>query len=278
MQIPKFLQPGQLAKLNNELISSTGCFGFLDVESYALSVLPENNADAFFRYSVALYCVYHDQGCQFLNFFLDPSNCPSTTLSYQTKFHFLHKKAVELTLRPAFTHGMVRNSVSNGFQSKMQNYFTQKHGATNFPGINQYLITLSDLDWKYATENLVKDADSFYDYLFQWAREFQHSNTSITELQVTFADSIYFQKSIDIRVCQSLYGNSSHPSDYIDWTQEKKLHLNSWQENIKRSFKSGNIKDNRVFCRLLVDIMASDLDKPKNSTACAKKYGFGIPM
>ena len=277
MKIPKFLQPGQISKLNYELISRTGCFGFLNTDSYALSVLPKSNADAFFRYSVALYCVYHDQGCQFLNFFLDKSICPTTALSYQTKIHYKHKKVVESTLRPAFTHGIVRNSVAYDFQNKMGNYFTRKSGINNFPDINQYIVTLSDLDWKHSTEKLVEDADSFYDYLLQWAKEFQHSNTSVLELQAIFSDSVFFQKSIDIRICQSLYENSSHSSNHIDWPQEKKVHLNSWQTNIKHSFKCGGIKDNRAFCRLLVDIMAADLDKPNNSIACAKKFGFGIP-
>ena len=76
MKPPVILMPGKLDEINKYLLEKTGCFAFLVPERRWYYSEPCTGKGAVELWSIALYTIYHDYGCGYLNFILDSNNEP----------------------------------------------------------------------------------------------------------------------------------------------------------------------------------------------------------
>jgi len=107
MKPPVILKPGKLDDINKYVLERTGCFAFLIPDANWHYSEPKTSKGAVELWSVALYAIYHDCGCRYLDFILDSSNKPRNTaidnLLYKSR---RHKKTMERVLRTNIAHGV----------------------------------------------------------------------------------------------------------------------------------------------------------------------------
>ena len=185
MRPPVILTPGKLNKINKYVLEKTGCFAFLVPDKSWNYSDPGTGKGAVELWSVALYTIYHDYGCGYLNFILDSANEPNDEIEDLLFRSRRHKKNIERTLRPNVAHG--------GLDSYTPNEIKRIYFAREDQSIDQ----LPDSKWFILAEKIRRESDDLVNAIYKWADGFEDSGRNIRD---EFGSSNYFKKSIDARV------------------------------------------------------------------------------
>ena len=185
MKSPIILTPGKLDEINKYVLEKTGCFAFLVSDKCWNYSEPKTGKGAVELWSVALYTVYHDYGCKYLDFILDCANEPNVEIDVMIKKSQKHKKDIEKTLRNNIAHGQLDSYCSD----KLKRLYFSREDIS----INQ----LSDNKWFRVAEIIRKDSDNLVDTIIKWADGYQNSERNIRD---EFGASNHFKNSIDQRI------------------------------------------------------------------------------
>lgn len=287
--IPKFLEPNGLTNLNNRLLKETGCFLFWDTTPYPLKNTPESWEDAFLRYTISLYCIYHDQACHMLNFYFHDSNCPPEFPLSPLSSLRQHARVIDTALRPMFAHGMHHYAEFAEFQSQMVNYYIQYPELDADVSWPEFREALTESHWENATKRLVADADKLYDFLLSWAdrwKEEADKNSFLTWQKLNFSTSNELIYSFDMRVCKILYENDVLPavrvknpnavSNFNDSLIKKKK-LSRWQSNLRAECSHRQLHTPEPIKTTMIKIITDDLHPVSTPASIAAKHNFGVP-
>lgn len=268
--LSRFLDHADLVALNQLFMEKTGCFAFLRPHPLLICATHGTWQDRFVLLCTALYVVYHDFGCKYLDFFLDDENCPRGT-PYPDK-HRRHKNAVLKTLRPSMVHGLLGDTAKNSFWTRIANYYIPTLSSKR--GWLECVNTVTEGQWESAVARLKDDADSFYDFLAVWA---DNKNTDQRE---QFARSDFFRNSIDERVCTVIL-KELKVFKAID-LKRYLANKTDWQNTLCDEYANGTLQTSDDLYNRLYMLIASDVQKdtPATNTASsqiAKTFGFSVP-
>jgi len=183
MKPPVILTPGKIEEINEYVLNKTGCFAFLVSDERWLYSEPKTGKGAFELWSVALYAVYHDYGCHYLNFILDSNNSPEITLNDLLFRSSRHKRTVERVLRTSVAHGV------------LDSFSFREVKRIFFPGEEDF-ESISDENWIKAAEKIRQESDDLVDTIIKWADGYNND----FNIRKKFGASEQFKRSIDSRV------------------------------------------------------------------------------
>ena len=275
--LPRFLNHADLIALNEDLWRKTGCFAFLRPHSLLIHAENRTYRDQFMLLSIGLYVVYHDFGCQYLDFFLDDSNCPPS-LPYPYG-HRQHKNVILNTLRPAVAHGLLGDGAKNSFWTEIAKHYIQTLTPKQ-QGWSEYVDTVTEDQWEAATDRLKFDADTFYDFLVAWG------DNHNANLRMQFAQSNRFRYSINRRVCESILKengvSNKDLNKFLSSSTNPNPNIDKWRNILGIEYGNGVIKTaDELYDRLCIlintDVLNATNAVVQSSLQSAVKYGFSIP-
>ncbi len=274
--LPCMLQPNKLRDLNKYLVDTTGCFAFLKTEQVLFSSAPQSWQDAFTIFSVGLYAVYHDFGCQFLRLLLSDELCPSTLASPER--HRLHVDTLNRIIRVNLAHGLLYSSQRTELQDKLANYYLRGSSYTHNPAEwPDYVNSLTEQQWMGITQRLATDSDNLYCFLRSWGEEWAKDSDRLPKLQDQFVTHRgYFAKSFDDRVCRPLLLSCGiKSSDVTRYTKSNgSSPIDRWRQQLVQFYRNGKHHPDEIF-RKLDQLIRQEL-KPiqKSSIDIAAQFGL----
>jgi len=235
MKPPIILAPGKLEEINTYLLERTGCFAFLTSERKWQYSEPMTGKGAVELWSVALYAIYHDYGCRYLDFVLDSSNSPNMSIDDLLYKSRRHKRTIGRVLRTNVAHGI------------LDSYSSERVNDIFFSRDNKPIEQISDEKWVSVAEKIRRESDDLVSVIYKWADEYNKSSSSIREV---FGASDLFKKSIDSRIMfDSLDNDFCRPGEKrakkileeisIKAPNEK---LNLWRDEISDLFLKKEIE------------------------------------
>lgn len=205
VEMPKLLrdtQKSHLKRLNELLMKNTGCFAFLKDQIELKYHTPSTGYEAFWIYSTALYDVYHDYGCRYLDFILDNANAPDSSLEKRLKKCRNHKKDINVIFRTNLAHGVYDQRTREDLRDIISTFYLHTSDGEKW---DSYINNLTEKQWKDIVGKIIRDANQLADTIEEWAGLWGRKDEREREaLRRAFADSDEFYKSVDKRVCFSL--------------------------------------------------------------------------
>lgn len=284
MKPPKILIPDTIKKVNEHLLKKTGCFAFLISDMQWIYSEPKSGKEAFELWSVALYTIYHDYGCDYIKYILDESHSPDAYMPGDLKKCKRHVDDVVKIFRNNIAHGIF-DSCS---REKMQRLVFKYDKTIQVDDIDQ----LTDDQWLHVANRLKDDSDFLVDTLYEWADKFDKSPipVSVSKPRLKFGESPNFTVSISERVVfDSLdkdYSSSQLQSarKILDDAFQKgggnKNSLDTlteWQNMIQRDFLDEKIKCPDDIIKILRNCLYEIHNPPsRSSVEIAAAHGFSF--
>lgn len=185
MKPPVILTPGKLDEINKYVLDRTGCFPFLVPDRRWHYSEPKTGKGAVEIWSVALYAIYHDCGCRYLDFILDSNNEPNSEIDHLLYKSRRHKNDIERILRTNVAHGV------------FDSYSSRELKRVYFPNETCTIQQISDEQWARTAEKIRRDSDDLVKTIYKWADGYRLCNCNIRTI---FGTSDQFKKSIDARI------------------------------------------------------------------------------
>lgn len=275
--LPCMLQPDKLRKLNKHLVDTTGCFAFLKTDQALFSAVPQSWQDAYTIFSVGLYAVYHDYGCQFLRFLLLSDDlCPNTLANPDR--HRLHVDTINKTIRVNLAHGLLYSFQRTELQRKLANYYLRDSSYTHNPARwPDYVNNLTEQQWMQITRRLVTDSDKLYHFLRSWGEEWAKDSKRLPELRnrfVTHRDC--FANSFDDRICRPLLlSHGIRASDVTRYTKSNgSSPIDRWRQQLIQFYRNGEHRPDEIL-RKLDQLIRQEFEPAQNSSIdIAAQFGF----
>lgn len=263
--LPNMLIPERLKKLNDHLIETTGCFAFLKTDQVLFSPAPQSWQDAFTIFSIGLYAVYHDFGCNFLRFPLDDDFCPNEMPKPHN--HRNHIDMLNREIRTNLAHGLLLSSQRTNLQIKLANYLV---GNVHDPKTNDwpnYINQLSETHWRQITEHLIEDSNSLYSFLLKWGDTWAKHPNQLPKLRAQFASSKdYFLNSFNERICRPLLLiHGVNPRDISKYISKNSNYIRRWQTALSQAYLSGTTPPDKLIQKL--DILISQELQPTQKSS-----------
>lgn len=196
MKLPKILQSGEIRKINDYLYAKSGCFAFLVSDVQWIYSEPKSGKEAFEKWSVELYTVYHDYGCEYLTYLLSGKDILPFALREDLDEAKKHMNNVNRIFRNNFAHGLLDVSSRNRMRDEISKYCTKKAKGEKW---DSYFQLFTDDDWRSAAERLRLDADNLLNTLYKWA-DMVERDKDILNLRENFGNAREFKNSISKRV------------------------------------------------------------------------------
>lgn len=284
MKPPKILMPDTIKQVNKHLLEKTGCFAFLMSEVQWVYSEPRSGKEAFELWSVALYTVYHDYGCDYIKYILDESNAPAPYMSDDLKRCKKHVDDVVKILRVNIAHGIFDFSS----REKMKQIILTYDKTVRIHDME----LLTDDQWRTVASRLKDDSDFLVDTLYEWADKFEKSSIPVSVLKprMKFGESSNFTTSISERVVYE-----SLDKDYWkSWSQSARKQLDDaagkggnnknssdtlieWQKMIQCDFLDEKIKHPDDIIQRLRNYLYEIHNPPtKSSVEIAAIRGFSF--
>lgn len=287
MKPPKILLPGTIDEINEYLCKKTGCFAFLSTKCQWTYAEPKSGKEAFELWSIALYSIYYDYGCEYLKYILSKENAPTRNLDEDIGKCNKHVNRINRVLRPNFAHGIFSSVARNELRSKISQYYMRSRSEEDW---NIYFESLSDEDWQRASECLKCESDFLVETLYAWADEFDKALIPISILnpREKFGQSSMFKKSISYRVVfDSLdkdYVKGDSACKILDRREKQNKNqknsedmLKEWQDAIQKEFLAEKIKrPEEIINKLRNYLYEVHNPLPDSSVAFAAKSGFSL--
>ncbi len=288
MKPPKILQAGELKKINDHLYAKTGCFAFLVPDAQWIYPEPKSGKEAFERWSIELYTVYHDHGCGYLPYLLSGRDiCPGDLRRDLSKAK-RHMDSVNKIFRKNLAHGLMDVCSRDRMKKEISRYHIKKDKGEKW---DLYFQSLTDDDWKRAAEHLRADADALLETLYKWA-DVVEKDRDISDPREAFGRAREFRSSISRRIvfdsldndlCSTggpsalkiLDGGSKKGKGSVERNSEKQLQ--EWQDEIQKGFLSGKIKTAEDIVSELKRFLYRIHEPLKDSSiAIADRTGFSL--
>lgn len=271
MKSPKLLIQSEIEVLNDKVLNDTGCFSFLLPEKMWEYSEPKTGKEAVEIWSVGLYVIYHDYGCCFIKYVLDPNNLPNQSMKDEVYHCKKHIDAIEKYGRARLAHG-VFDSVT---EQKFFNYL--------FPKQLIELDKLSEIEWNRAAERIRDDADLVFDQILQWANEHKSKKNPFLQFcnpRERFATSEYFKESFDVRILLEIYDRDYAVNDgkyarSIIGKENIESVCVSWRQEIVSKYKNEELKGPKEILEYISKKM-DELHNPpqRSSIEMAEKRGL----
>lgn len=185
MKSPDILLPGKLDEINKYLLDRTGCFAFLVSDVMWQYSEPKTGKGAVELWSIALYAIYHDYGCQYLNFILDLSNKPDDSMDKMLEKSRKHIKRIQSVLRSIIAHGT------------LDKHSSEELKRIYLPDEEKTLDLVTDEQWEKVAERISNESNYLIRTIYKWADGYKSAEVDIRS---SFGASEKFKKSIDSRV------------------------------------------------------------------------------
>lgn len=291
--LPLFLQKGYLSQLNNQLFDKTGCFAFLCTDTVLCATEPKSWQDAFSIIVPGLYSVYHDYGCLFLPLLIDYIGHPGFQPDgfYVPSGIWQHIMAIDKTLRPNITHGILYKTNRDIFQTKISSYYLFSYYRAKGikpPKPGQWPSFVENLDeeqWQYIVEKIVDDSNGLYDHLLNWSIEWEKRPDELQDLKKRFANDDYFKKSFDARICKPIVIASLREANIdlnqvdsyikIDKTGSSVTPIINWQNEMVKEFLNGSNSDD-LYTKL-ERIIRNEIITKNNQSSVSIARRFNLP-
>ncbi len=251
MKAPDILLPGKMADINTYILNRTGCFAFLTPDEQWQFSEPKTGRGAVELWSIALYTIYHDYGCRYLNFILDSTNAPDASMVKLLNSSRSHVYNVQRILRNNVAHGVLDTYSVD----RLKRIFFAREGKT----INQ----MTDEKWYEVAERIRKESNALVDNLYKWADGYGINTRNIRR---KFGSSDEFKQSIDSRIMFDTLDN-----DYCvhGGTRAKKILESSSAKLPNQKLEVWRNEVSSLFLR-------NELETPKDIIAKLKTYLFEV--
>lgn len=285
MKPPKILQSGEIRKINDYLYTKSGCFAFLVSDVQWIYSEPKSGKEAFEKWSIELYTVYHDYGCDYLRYILS-GNILSSDIRNDLDEAKRHLNNVNRIFRQNFAHGILDISSRNRMRDEISKYCTKKARGERW---DSYFRAFTDEDWRKASECLRVDADNLLETLYKWA-DVAEKGRDILNPRENFGKAYEFKNSISKRIVfdsldKEFSDSSGHSAlkildgeldeNYGQKNSEKLLQ--EWQNNIQREFLNGTIKTAEDIISKIKEYLYIVHNPPNESSiAIANRNGFSL--
>ena len=282
--LPLFLQKGYLSNLNDQLFDKTGCFAFLCTDRAICATNPISWQDAFSIIVPGLYSVYHDYACQFLFILLDDNNSGFQPDGFIVPKGFIpHINAIEKTLRPNLTHGILYHLERNHFQNMLLNFYLRPYYQSKGiipPKYSRWTDLIESMDeeqWEYVVTRIVNDSDNLYNHLLKWSLEWEKKPTELSNLKSRFSSDYRFIQSFDGRVCSPIIRASLYDA-HKNLNLTKSYITNSlpnWQIEMVNHFRNGE-RPNVLYAEL-EKIIRNEIIPSRNQSSVSIANKFNLP-
>lgn len=285
MKSPKILQSGELKKINDYIYDKSGCFAFLLSNVQWAYSEPESGKEAFEKWSVELYTIYHDFGCEYLKYILSDGNVLDSNLKAKLKESKRHVNNVIKVFRNNFAHGIFDVQSREQMKDIVSRYYVKRNSNQNQ---QDYFSALTDEDWRGAAKRLRDESDALVKNLYEWADEMADAATILNAREI-FGRSSHFKNSISRRV---VYGsldkefsrNGSPAIVILDQSlNETDLHKNSdcklqeWRNTIQEQFLNMKLKTSEDIIRKLNEFLyVVHNPMEESSVAVGNRCGFSL--
>lgn len=286
MKPPKILQSGEVRKINDYLCTKCGCFAFLLPDFQWIYSEPKSGKEAFEKWSIELYTVYHDYGCEYLTYILSGNGILSVDLKDDLSEARRHVRSVNRIFRNNFAHGILDENSRNNMRDEISRYCTKKAKGEKW---NLYFDDFTDDDWRDVANRLKQDADNLLETLQKWA-DIAEKRTGPLSPRENFGNAREFSKSISRRVVyDSLdreFANKNIPSavEILDGRvkmdpakKDSEEQLQEWQNNIQKDFLEGKVKTaDDIILRLKQYLYLVHYPPKETSLDIARRSGFSL--
>ncbi len=244
-----------------------------------------DDRQAFEKWSIELYTVYHDYGCEYLSYILSGNILPFA-IKNDLKEANRHLYHVNRIFRNNFAHGILDVSSRNKMRDEISKYCTKKAKGEKW---DSYFQTFTDDDWRKAAERLKRDADNLLDTLYKWA-DVAENDRDMLNPRENFGKSCEFKNSISMRVVfDSLdkdFSDSSRHSalkildgetDGNSSQKNSEKKLQEWQNDIQQEFLNGTIQTAEDIVLKIKNLLYVIHNPPEESSiAIANRNGFSL--
>lgn len=286
MKPPKILQPGEIKIINDYLYTKSGCFAFLVSDAQWIYSEPKAGKEAFEKWSIELYTVYHDYGCEYLRYILSGNDILSFKIKDDLCDARKHVNNVNKIFRNNFAHGILDTRSRNRMMGEISKYCIKK---VKGQGWNSYFDAFTDDDWRCAANRLKQDADHLLETLRKWADVAEKDNAALSPRE-RFGNAEEFKKSISNRVVYDSLDKDFWEHDtrsaveILDGSakgeckqKKSEVQLEQWQDNIQKEFLDGKIKTAEEIVLKLKNLLYVVHNPPEvSSIAIAEKNGFSL--
>lgn len=279
MKMPEILQPGKLKEINEYIYQKSGCFAFLlpDVQwSYSE---PKGGKEAFEKWSIELYTIYHDYGCGYLKYILLDENIVELSLRRKLQKSKTHVDDVIKTFRNNFAHGIFDARLREEMKDVVSRYYIRGIHGVHW---RDYFDAFSDDDWRSAAERLRENSDYLVGHLHDWADYMERRSKSFNPRE-GFGRSFRFRNSISKRVVydsldREFSRNSPSAVEILDKSVKKSdCKLEEWKDVIQKEFLDEKIKTSEdIILKLKELLYVVHNPMEESSVAIANRCGFSL--
>ena len=279
MKQPKILQLGEMRKINDYLCTKCGCFAFLLPGTQWIYADPKSGKEAFEKWSIELYTIYHDYGCEYLTYILSGNGILSADLKNDLCEARRHVRSVNRIFRNNFAHGILDDNSRNNMRDEISRCCTKKAKGEKW---NLYFDGFTDDDWRNIANRLRQDADNLVETLYKWADMAEKGNGPLNTRD-NFGNAREFSESISKRIVyDSLdreFAGKNKPSavKILDGQVNAELQLQKWQSDIQKEFLEGTIRTpDDIVLRLRQYLYMVHYPPKESSIDIARKSGFSL--
>ncbi len=269
MRPPEILIPGKINEINTYLLEKTGCFAFLTSDNGWTYSEPTTGKGAVELWSIALYTIYHDYGCKFLQFIFDKCNKPNDSIDEMLCKSRRHITTVQRVLRSNVAHGTLDTYTPD----ELKRIFFAKERNT--------LKDMPEEQWFKVAEIIRRESNDLVETLYKWADGYQ-SDSSIKN---RFGASDDFKKSIDSRIMFEMLDNDfcknrDKRAKKILEEQSKDLpakKIDTWRNEISYMFLKNEIKTPQEIIDKLKSFLF-EVHQPvqRSSVTIGESLGFSL--
>lgn len=286
MKPPKILQLGEMRKINDYLCTKSGCFAFLLPDAQWIYSDPKSGKEAFEKWSIELYTVYHDYGCEYLKYILSGKGILAIDLRDDLCEARKHLHSVNRIFRNNLAHGVLDVSSRNNMRDEISRYCTKKSKGEKW---NVYFNEFSDDDWISVANRLKQDADNLLETLRKWADVAEKESGTLSPRE-NFGNACEFKKSISKRIVyDSLdkeFTNKNMPSataildgraNMYPAKSNSEWQLEKWQNDIQKEFLERKIETADDIVLKLKKYLYMVHNPPEDSSIdIARRNGFSL--